>query len=243
MVFDGSSGKLLQYIPITELRLSKAVDPITVWEVIGTAGDEVFAATSVGLLAFKSGRNKVLINVVGQNPFLTRMGTFGCAVDKENNVWFSTATDLYKYNLVSRRAVRIADAASPSDAWNSTIYYLFNDRDNNIWAGSQMGLGYFGTSEGVFTVYNKSLTSETNIAHAYTIYPANDSTIYCGATDGLYKIHTRTRSINKLEQGEYFFLIFKMPDGNILVSYSLGLFVFVNDRLVPVATIYPFWRE
>jgi signal transduction histidine kinase/ligand-binding sensor domain-containing protein len=242
MVFNGSTGKLLQYIPITELRLDKAADPVTVWEVTGTAGNEVFAATSIGLLAFKSEPNKVVTNLLGQDPLFTSTGMFGCTVDKENNVWFSSATDLYKYNLASKRTDRIADAASPSDAWTSTIYYLFNDRDNNIWAGSQMGLGYFGVSEGVFTAYNKSLTSETNIAHAYTIYPANDTTVYCGATDGLYKLHTRTRSISKLQHGEYFFLIFKMPDGNVLVSYSLGLFVLVKDKLIPVASVYPFMK-
>jgi len=240
LVFEGGSGKLVEHIPIDQLRKSSVNADLNVWQLATPNESEVWAATSAGLIRFYVSREHVTVLKNDYDLPFSSTGIFGCTVDKKGDLWYSTATKFLRYDLNARRVTEISDAGVRSDAWNSTIYQLFSDSENNIWIGSQEGLAYFGMGKKVFTPYHRSLTSDVFIPHAYTIFPFNDSVIYCGATDGLYKVNTQLRSMARISPGEYYFLIRSLPDGHVIVSHSLGLFVLRKDKLIPVSEVYPF---
>ena len=77
------------------------------------------------------------------------------AEDEEQNIWFGTFDGLQIYNPYTDEYTLIpADSSRPGSLSHSSVFSLYRDRHNTIWAGTYYGgVNYVNPSRDIFTYY------------------------------------------------------------------------------------------
>lgn len=207
----------------------------------------ILSATSAGLRIFSIGPDGK-INV-RNDPFpgidLSRgRDIYSCRQDKKGYIWFSTAGYLVRatasgnaFNLVKEHTSREASS------WLDAVYSICFDKEDNVWLGCQAGLAFAQNSPSCFTSITSSALSETTIHHTYYLNPVNDSTLYCCAQEGLYKVNAVKGIVLALDKGPPYYQAFSDPHGRLLVSSINGMYILRNGHKIPLAAIYPEFRQ
>jgi len=168
----------------------------------------------------------------------TGQPVFAITKDKDQNLFFSTENFLYKLNINSGSYFTLVSTKHNSDIDNlKSVYHIYFE-DNIVWIGCQNGLAYFKNNPAEFNTFFNSSNSSTKIAHAYFLYPLNDSVIFSTAENGLYKVNMKTDQIEAVDESRVYDFIFTDPGKKIIVSNRNGLFILNNGALKSISDIY-----
>jgi len=199
----------------------------------------IYLATNWGLRTLSITNYGLKVVMPAEKHFFYEGEIFSCAEDQQGMLWLSNAKGLYRYNTSSGDCYQIMDASHGADAWESAIYAIYADRRGNIWAGSEEGLSFIANKTSAFEQFYESFQSSVRIQHAFSICPLNDTTILCGAANGLYRVNSVDHSILRIDDRASCYLIQKLPDKRIIISNAQGTFVLDDGRLQPVCRFYP----
>ena len=205
---------------------------LRIWNVFDAGEKGMFMATTRGLL-----------RIAHDSAYATLYTgeIFACTSDRSGRLWFTNATSLLRLDpTVGGTIEKIADINQGTNSWQSTIYALFTDRDGDVWAGSEEGLSFLSLAPQPFEKFSNSFFSKTRIQHAFTIHVAADSLIYCGASNGLYKINPLTRDIARIDEGNSYYMMEQLAPHQLLVASNRGPLIAEGDKLTPAALVYPF---
>lgn len=246
LVFDGKSGKLLNQIGAEKLNFYGSKKTLLFWNVSLSEQNGILAATNWGIRVIDPNADVVreegfpsASKAADKRAFFTESEIFNCIDGRDGNIWFSNAHGLFRLHSNTQKVHKIQENNDHDDSWQSAVYSLYADNSGRIWLGSEEGLSYFIPRPPGFEKYYTSYNSNVKIQHAFSIYPANDSIIYCGAANGLYEVHTRQHSIRKLSEASSCYLVSPVTDKQILVSNSQGIFVISREGLFPIRQLYP----
>jgi len=203
----------------------------------------ILAATSAGLKAFsfKEGKPTLQNDPYPTNPFSNGREIYSCRQDKQGNIWFSTAGYLVRMAPSGDSCMLVKEHIShvTNNSWLDAVYAIFFDKDGNVWLGCQAGLAYSQNTPSCFTGITGSPVSETSIQHTYYLNPVNDSTLYCCAQEGLYKVNPVTGLVNPLLRGQPYYQAFIDPNERLIVSGVEGTFILRHGHKIPLDVFYP----
>jgi signal transduction histidine kinase/ligand-binding sensor domain-containing protein len=239
LLLDGRTGRMISQLPAEDMNTADSRKSILFWNVSGGAGNEVFLCTNWGLRQLRVANNKLLLKQRNNRSVINTKEVLSCAMDTAGNLWVSDVYHLYKEEQQTGRITRISERNNESDAWQTAIYSLYFDSSNRLWMGSEEGLSYCSLRKQSFEKFYRSSAFNTKIQHAFSIYPLNDSIVYCGAANGLYEVNTNTDLIRQLHTGASCYLIAPITHDDILVSNSEGLFVITKGKLLRSKQLFP----
>lgn len=160
--------------------------------------------------------------------------------DKTGSIWFSTQTRLVKVSSADYSYTVIGATKKPEgEDWMASVFEIYFTDNNELWLGCQEGIAYTALRPPEFISFRKSPVSEEAIAHAYYIYPLNDSVIYVCAKDGLYKTNINTGIITTIDKGRPYFYMFRDFNGRLVASCSEGAFLADKSAGIPLRNVYP----
>ena len=202
-----------------------------------------YAGTSDGI-------KKITINnpdslVIDKAPFKTipavnTKNIFGISTDIDKNLWVSNEEIVIKINP-SNNAYSVVNENNSGEKsnWLESTYTIFCDKQNNVWLGCQKGLAFTVNTAHPFNAYSKSSNSAISINHSYYLSPADDSTIYVCAENGLYKTNINNGHIEVIDETIPYDYIFTDPNKRTIVSNYKGTFILKKGVLTPLAETYP----
>ena len=111
--------------------------------------------------------------------------------DKDQMLWIGTEKEgLHRRDLVTgEKTVFYHDPDDDSTISNNSVYYIFEDSQNNIWVGTSFGLNKFDRNTGQFTRYYNDDSDDTSISDQKILIIDEDSsgTVWIGTGNGLAK--------------------------------------------------------
>lgn len=238
-VFSGATGIFAGQLPAPALNSFHASNPLVFWNIAHSGRHSVAFATSWGLRVFSTGGGDGPLQIREQPAPATRNAAFSCAFDDAANIWFSDANGLNRIPSGGAALVKVSENTNANDSWQSGIYSLYADDGHLIWVGSEEGLSCFHPTSRAFAKFYKSYNSAIKIQHAFAVCPLGDSTIYCGATNGLYRINTRNYNIDRIDAAGSCYLVDHITDQELLVSNSQGCYILDDRGPRPAARVYP----
>ncbi|MRG48737.1 hypothetical protein GFS24_26735 [Chitinophaga sp. SYP-B3965] len=239
IVLDPKSGKPVNTLPASMLNFYDDPVALEFWNGEPGKGDTLYLATNWGLrLMHFKGLQPTIENPIG-NSITDKETVFACTPDAAGNLWITNKQGLYRLTKGKGSYTLIQDVNNTENTWGSIIYVLFNDKRNNIWAGSEEGLSYVSCHINPFEKYYRSSISPTRIQHAFALYMEGKDSLLCGASNGLYQVNLAERSIQRIDSNSAYYLIGALPDNQILISNNQGIFIRNQEGLVPASTVYP----
>ena len=243
LIIDGSTRQVLQHIPPEAFRFAPLKTTFEFWDAALSA-HQLFVATSWGLRRIDFDAIHTPVIDTSTLAFLNHQEVLSCTVDNTGSLWVATQRGLYRTTPNGNQYTEVRDADFSASNWQSAIYQIFPDKQGDIWLGAQEGLAYFrNTERPLFSAYYQSSVPDVKIQHAYSLWAASDSVIYCGAQKGVYKVNRNDRSIVQIDSGTLCFLIFPLGDGRALFSNTNGLFILDRGKLEPAERLYPCLRS
>lgn len=167
-------------------------------------------------------------NNLADEEWLPRQSIRTLFQDSKANLWVGTNEGLFKYNLYEAVNYNLTKAGSRR-LLNNTIWCINEDANGNILVGTESGLGVLNPVTGAFQVVTKndhSIIAISRGMNGVCWFVASDNKIY----------RLRTPSLEKAPQPELFVrgqdswstktikAVCEMPDGNLLIGTSYGLF-------------------
>ena len=242
LILSETSGKLLNEIRNKRLNFKNESKGLQFWAVFESKDHTIYMATSWGLRKIRNDSTEVHVILSNSpDPFYSKE-IFACSMDDDEKLWFSDAENLFRLDEKQNRLEKILDLNHGVDSGQSTIYALFNGKEGDIWAGSQDGLAILLREKQPFSKYYQSFSSAVKIQHAFSLYQTNDSIMYCGASDGLYKVNLKSHLITEIDNGNACYMINRWSSKQLILSNSRGLFIVANDHLNRASYVYPWLR-
>ncbi len=232
IVLNASNLSIERIIPASEINFYNRGSKLLFTDCYISGDGYIYTATSWGVRAFFFDNQKIETRPHPTNMFFDSVEIFSCTGDRYNNLWMSDDKSLYAYNLRTKEYTKVSPENSNEDYWFKRLLQIFCDSSGNVWAGSQEGLASFSNTRKPFKYFYKSQYSNTKIKHAYCLLPYNDSVVYCGAADGLYKVNINSSEIKLIDAVNTCLMIYKDRNEKVFVSNAGGLFELRNNVLV-----------
>jgi ligand-binding sensor domain-containing protein len=242
LLMDNAGFSTLAFLPESALRRPDQ-GPARFYDAELLRDGSLLTATSSGLH---------LVEPVGYtgiraepNPFPAFSQTrnrdiYSCRQDADGNIWFCSTHCLARITADRQGLTLVREHSSLDEyRWMDAAFDIFFDKDNALWLGCQQGLLYSLNRPSCFTTIRKSVASDALIRHAYYIDPVNDSTLYCCAQDGLFRVNPISGMITAIHQGKPFYHVFKDPLGNRIASAIDEVTVQTGNTEIPINRAYP----
>jgi signal transduction histidine kinase/ligand-binding sensor domain-containing protein/DNA-binding response OmpR family regulator len=166
--------------------------------------DNLYLATDVGLSYFdRSKQTYRNFHHENNNPnSLTSDYTTDVLVDKNNSVWVATySSGLNRFDPKSGRFKRYMEGTAADQLTNNMIYVLLEDRNGQIWVGTDHGLNVFNPLTGQFTKYfnnPKNIQSISDNA-VQALYEDKKGNIWIGGyAEGITIYHPSSKSFSRI---------------------------------------------
>lgn len=212
-----------------------------VWDVACSAGNELWIASSAGLLKADfelSGKATIDTFPLPAIQILKGRPVFACKLDEDNALWLAMKDQVIKVtNETQYTHIRENDLRDDYK-WIGSVYNIFIDKRNGVWLGSQDGLLYGVNMPSPFIGCHQSTRSDISIKHAYFLFPFAAGRVFCCAENGLYDVQLESGSITTLDEGRSYHYLFRNFDGQLIVSNDDGLFVLKDERLLEISRFY-----
>lgn len=187
--------------------------------------NKMYAATSKGLQEYNRVNNKINILPTRKVAILRSSEILCLAFSSANIMWFSANSNFYKYDLATDKIIEYHEETK-SDDWCSYVYQAFYDKiSNTVWLGTQAGIASFSLEQGPFKPFYESANSEIKIKLAYSLDAVNDSVVYCGDENGLFRVSVQSHEIKKIDKRALNMLLFRDGTGRLLVGNRKGVFL------------------
>jgi two-component sensor histidine kinase/ligand-binding sensor domain-containing protein len=183
--------------------------------------DKLLISTDAGLVEINIKDKAVILqehNDYNIPSYLYR-SNIHCISTSTEKILFSGDRGLYSINKKDKRIQQIQFSKNYDDRkWLTLTNCIFQTHDN-IWIGSQYGVGWLKNLNSSFTGYYNSMDGNgIMIEHSITLFNINDSVIGICGDDGLYFSNHLSGKISKYSVTDFYYHAFKLPDGNILAS-------------------------
>ncbi|MDO8999725.1 MAG: two-component regulator propeller domain-containing protein [Bacteroidota bacterium] len=146
-----------------------------------TSKNDTLLATNDGLYQLKFGEIK-LYNL--GETVINNLNVFCITEDAKKNIWIGADNGAYKFD-----GNTIIHFNSKSGLSDNTVYYIYNDLENNLWFATDAD-GIYKFRENTFTYYDKSSGLSNTIVMG--VAQTSDGKIYAaGYVGGLYKLNDK----------------------------------------------------
>jgi ligand-binding sensor domain-containing protein len=193
----------------------------------------------------------IRFNRIGTAQGLSQSSALSLCQDKLGFIWIGTKDGLNRYDGYSFEVFK-NNPLNPHSLSNNEITVIQTDPKGNLLIGTRGGgLNIYVYNQNKFVQGNSGIPSNTAIG---AIYFENDSTVWVGTTDGLFR-GTATDTIafgykftNMVQKSIYrevsgqimphtkkqisILSIYKLFDGHFVVGTEKGAFLFTEDDLV-----------
>lgn len=204
-------------------------------------------ATSIGLRKVSFDKNylvKINISPCVQNEDVNRFAVQNVYKTRAGEIYVAGAKHLYRFDKSLFNFTIINDQIFDSrNDWLSNVINVFEDRDNAIWLGCNQGLAFFKPQPSPFTVLYTSKTSTDRLEHVTGFFKSSNQEIFISLFNGLAVAKPPYSSFTVIDKGYMFYHCFQDYEGRVHVSRSDGMFIYQNNLLIPIETIYPEFRQ
>ena len=186
--------------------------------------------TYISLIFLNHGQNNYEFIPIGDEITQSTISTI--IKDKNGMLWLGTSGEgVFKYNSLDFKNYKKESRSNNNSLNSSFIHTLFQDKKNNIWAGTQEGLNVFDRNLDKFSSVNL-IDGDSKIKFAvHALKQFNDSILLVGTHEyGLYRLNTKTSKFKKIiyksKQPTSSLLInsiIKSSNGGYLVGTNHGL--------------------
>ena len=167
--------------------------------------------------------------------------------DKNGMLWLgSSGEGIFKYNSLDFKNYKKESRSNENRLNSSFVHTLYQDKNNNIWAGTQKGLNVYDRNLDKFNSINLSNDNSKIKFAVHALKEFNDSILLIGTHHfGLYRLNTKTSKFknityksNKPRSSLQINSIVKSSDGRYLVGTNHGLMVY--DHYNEVLQLFKF---
>lgn len=247
VIYHGSTKAILKTIKLVQLSTQPQTNEIRIPKAIFLQKGEVLFATTHGLRAIHYNADYQQITVNKSPcvalPVLNRENIDWILRESDNSLLVSGYNGLYRLDHSLTRFQVINETARMYESnWLSSVLCLYKDKSGNTWLGCQEGLGFISNSRSPFMSYSSDLTSTVKLDHVFAVSPVSGNVILVGLRNGLVAIHKNDGRYVRYDKGHLYNHIFTDTKGFIHVSRPDGLFIYENERIIPIHKIYPEFR-
>lgn len=233
------SGSILASLPASEMNPVAA--GIQFYDCTFLQNGNVLTATSSGLRIISCSREGNLS--INNDPypeiaFSRGRDVYACRQDRHGYVWFSTAGCLIR--AVGNKFEFVKEHTIPEETgWLDAVYCISFDKYDNVWLGCQAGLAVAKNTPSCFVSMHGSALPGTTIRHTYYLNPVDDSTLFCCAQEGVYKVDPSKGEVVSLDNGNPYYQAFFDPFRQLLISGTGGTFIYRGGRKIAIGKVYP----
>lgn len=241
-VLDNSLERQIDRITTKDLLLAA---PLTCqFNDFGEKNDELLICTSAGLVTI--GIKNIIPISAGQSnygiPAPVYESNLHCISISGNYILLSGNMGLYMTDITKKKSRQILFSKNYDDRnWLTLTNSIFQS-GQNIWIGSQYGVGWIKNINTIFTgVFNSMNGNGIKIEHSTTLCNLTDSTLAVCADDGLYFSNHISGSIDKFSIPDFYYHAFTLPGNHLIASgFSKGLqLIDKNGKSASLNAIYP----
>ena len=177
----------------------------------------IWVGTNSGLYKFDKEHDRfTTLNQVVTNRI------FDITNDNENNLWFTTGNNVYKYNVEKKTTTTI----------DLPIYSITNTPSGEIWASSNTNIYHYSKESFSFEPVILNLKGVENpLFTINTIYALNDNTIMIGTQNhGVFSYNIKNKALQKVSissnKNLYVRVFSQDRDKNLWVGTESGVFIY-----------------
>lgn len=226
------SRTLMKIFPIDQLNSKQNQENLLFWD-IAKVKDQIIIGTSWGLLNFKTGSLPEHIEYENlPNIKLKNEAIYSLNVISDSLLLLATNNNLYLQNIKYNNYQILEDDKIGNNVL-SNIYQIYYDSvSEKIWLGSRSGLMSFTFGKKPFEAFSNSLNNELSLNHINSLLAVDESSIYAVGPNGLFKVETKSKTIQLLDSTIYSWLVFQGPKDYVYVSGKNELKVFDNNKRI-----------
>ena len=145
--------------------------------------------------------------------------------DRHGGLWIGTDGQ----GLIHHHSGRVERFSSQDGLSGSTVISLFEDREGNIWAGTERGLDRFRDVPVAMLTVREGLSEDT----VSSVFPSKSGGVWIGTGKGLDRVQGNRIKTYDRKSGlpsESIGSVFEDRDGKLWVGSARGLAVRANDR-------------
>ena len=232
------------FIPNSEFNNDQSInDPVRFNALVFNRNDQALIATNKGLrkIIFNSGYT----SGVNKNPCPTEneVNNFpiqNIGIAKNGSFYVAGSSQLYCFDSSLTKYSIIKDAVNEAKSnWLANVISVFEDRDNNIWIGSNQGLAFFKTTNNAFsTVYQSNNTNDL-LDHTTGLFVTDENEMFISMFNGLAVSKPPYTSFSVIDKEYMYYHTFEDKNRQIHVSRSDRMFIYKKNKLEPVEITYP----
>lgn len=243
VVYDRNLQRI-GFIANSEFNIELSIkDPVRFNRLVFTGNNSALAATSKGL-------RKIIFNssyktAVNKTPCLAgkQVNDFpvqNICITRNGSIYIAGSKELYYFDTSLTKYSVIQDAVyEEGNNWLANVINVFEDRDNNIWIGSNQGLAFFKTTNNAFSTIYQSSNTDDRLEHATSLFVTDKKEMFIGLFNGLAVSKAPYTSFSVIDKEYMFYQVFEDKNRLIHVSRSDRMFIYKNNRLEPVEMTYP----
>lgn len=188
------------------------------WDVKSTNGN-IFAATSWGLIQFDIDENSHTININKEvSDILLNSAVTSIAQLSESKIWVASTDKVYVYDIYSHKIKVLLDQEGDQQYQHKVYQIHYDQKNEQVWLGTQSGLQSFTYGNLPFTAFLKSLEGKPVMNHLNSLFSFHENKIIAGGNDGVYQINPVTTQLTLLDSTKLNYLLFRGKENQIYVS-------------------------
>jgi ligand-binding sensor domain-containing protein/serine phosphatase RsbU (regulator of sigma subunit) len=204
------------------------------------AKHQLWIGTSNGFSRFDR-KKKIFESFFFENPKLQKSSVNGITEDANNNLWLATEQNgLAKFNLSDKTFTFYKQSGQNDKSIPSNnVYRLIKDKSGILWIGTRFGLTKFDSKKRKFNLYRNApnsdyLLSSNDITCMFA--DINENLLIGTRNDGICLVNRLKRSVkyynvlNRKNQSDFIYTIYKTHNKNILVGTETQLEIFNESR-------------
>lgn len=146
------------------------------------------------------------------------------AEDRSGNIWFGTFLGLHKYNPHTDQFTIYEQDILPGSLSHSSVFSLFIDDQETIWAGTYYGgVNYFNPEKEIFAHYTANPSRKECLNHPFVGHMEEDNA-------GNIWICTEGGGLNFMDRDTHLFKHYKAGTGNTVLQNNLKNITYDKKR-------------
>ncbi|MBD0401375.1 triple tyrosine motif-containing protein [Flammeovirga sp. EKP202] len=135
------------------------------------------------------------------------------------------SSGLYIYSITDQKIIQ--HIASKDGLKDDTILAVFNDENGDIWCGLDYGISKIEMQREIKTIFNRGAT--------YSVIIQNENNVLLATNKGLY-VSEQNDNFKIISQSQGQVWNIKKINNTIFICHDKGLFIFENNKLIPLYT-------
>lgn len=232
-VIDVMKKKLVYFMPNKELQFKSPTDSRLQYRLLLLEDNRILFASHEGFRTLSITGNMIK-SLLGFNGQFLDEPIASYAIDEDRNLWFATASGLFRYNIATSKKDTVEDIGQ-NISNDNTIQDIYVDKTKTLWVATQNGILYASIKQSPFQTFYHIAENQIKIEHVYYVYADTHDDVYICTGRGFYRQNKKSRATKVISSSGMYFFCFRTPDKTLIVSASDRLFYLDgSDRLVPV---------